>query len=194
MAGEYLRFCGHQPAEAAQQVRAACNADEGIEIRDLQAALEIGDRDICQYAGIDPQGIERISRECAAGEHGKAAQPQSLRTADGCSGDWIVVAPRWTGAGVEEDADHGQIEFSPGPSSAIGPPGPVGPTIIPVRDEVPPARMKGYVEGGVRLARHLEHQVDRAVHAIEVDTEVRKPVFKADREHTMRALAHRLCT
>jgi hypothetical protein len=51
--------------------------------------------------------------------------------------------------------------------------------------------MKGYFEGGICFARHLQHQVDRAVDAIEVDTEVRKRIVKADREHTMRALANR---
>jgi hypothetical protein len=51
--------------------------------------------------------------------------------------------------------------------------------------------MKRHIERGIGLARCLEHQLDRRVHAIEVDTEVRKPVFKADREHAVRALANR---
>ncbi len=106
-----------------------------------------------------------------------------------------MVAPRRAGTGVEEDTDDCQIEFSPGAGSAIGPPGPVGygrPAIVPIRDEVTPARMKGHVERRISLARHFQHQIDRRLHAIEVDAEVRKPVFKADRENTMSALANRL--
>jgi hypothetical protein len=106
-----------------------------------------------------------------------------------------VVAPRRAGAGVEEDTDDCQIEFGPGAGSAIGPPGRVGygrPAIVPIGDEMSPARMKGHVERGISLARHPQHQIDSRVHAIEVDAEVRKLVFKADRENTMRALANRL--
>src|SRR3984885_16343270 len=106
----------------------------------------------------------------------------------------MAVTPRWTGTGVEEDADDGQIEFSTRTGCAIGPTGPLShgrPAIVPIRNKMPPPRMKGYIERGIGLARCLEHQLDRRVHAIEVDPEVRKPVFKADREHTMRALANR---
>ena len=137
------------------------------------------------------------SRKCAIREHGEAGQSQSFRTADGRSGFGIAVAPRWTGAGIEEDADDGQIEFGPGAGRAIGPAGPVGdssPAIVSIGDEVPPARMKRHVERRVGVARRFQHQIDYAVHAIEVDAEVRKPVFKADREHAMRALADRLRT
>jgi hypothetical protein len=108
-----------------------------------------------------------------------------------------VVAPRWAGACVEEDTDDCQIEFSPGAGSAIGPfglAGDSGPTIIPIHDEVPPARMKGYFEERIRFARHFQYQVDGTVHAIEVDAEIREPVVKADREHSMRAFADRFGT
>ena len=49
--------------------------------------------------------------------------------------------------------------------------------------------MKRHVERRVGLARRFQHQIDRIVHAVEIDAKVRKPVFKADREHAMRALA-----
>jgi hypothetical protein len=95
-------------------------------------------------------------------------------------------------ATIEEDADDGQIEFRPGAGRAIGPIVPLGdgsPAIVPPGDEVPPARMKRNVERGIGFARRFQHQVDCAVHAIEIDAEVWKPVFKADGEHAMRALA-----
>jgi hypothetical protein len=47
------------------------------------ASLEVGNTEICQHAGIDAQGLKGGGRECAAGEHGEAGQPQSFRTADG---------------------------------------------------------------------------------------------------------------
>ena len=89
--------------------------------------------------------------------------------------------------------DDGQIEFRPGAGRAIGPIGPAGdgsPAIVPIGDEVPPARMKRNVERRIGLARRFQHQIDHAVHAIEIDAEVRQPVFKADGEHAMRALAN----
>jgi hypothetical protein len=49
--------------------------------------------------------------------------------------------------------------------------------------------MKRHVERRIGLARCFQHQTDRAVHAVEIDAEVRKPVFKADGKHAMRALA-----
>jgi len=165
-----------------------------IDIRDLHAALEVRDGEICKYLRIDPQGLKRISRECAASEHFEAGQCQSLRTANGRSGFWVVVAPRRAGAGVEEGTDDRQIEFRPGAGGAIGPAGLVGdisPAIVPIGDEMSPTRMKGHVERGISLARYPKHQIDRRVHAIEVDAEVRKLVFKADREHAMGALADR---
>jgi hypothetical protein len=122
---------------------------------------------------------------------------QSLRTADGQSGFWIAVAPRWTSAGIEEDADNGQIEFSSGAGCAIGPVGPVGnssPAIVSIADEVPPARMKRHVERRIGLARRFLNQIDCAVHAIEVDAEIRQLAFQADREHAVGALADRLRT
>src|SRR5712692_2254397 len=150
---------------------------------------------MCKYVGINPQGLKRISRESPASEPCEAGQSQSPRPANSRSGFWIVVAPRRASAGVEEDTDDCQIEFSPGAGSAIAPPGLVGdgrPAIVPIRDEMSPARMKGHVERGISLACHPQHQIDCRVHAIEVDAEVRKLVFKADRENTMRALANRL--
>ncbi len=114
-------FAGNQRAEAAQQVDAAVESDQRIDIRDLHAALEVGHGELRKHVGIGPQGIARIGRERAGGEHREAGQPQSLRTADRRSGFRIAVAPRRAGAGIEKDADDGQIEFGPGAGGAIGP-------------------------------------------------------------------------
>jgi hypothetical protein len=49
--------------------------------------------------------------------------------------------------------------------------------------------MKRHVERRIGFARRFQHQIDCAVHAIEVDAEVRELAFKADREHAVCALA-----
>jgi len=49
--------------------------------------------------------------------------------------------------------------------------------------------MKRHIERRVGLARRFQHQIDHALHATEIDAEVRQPVLKADGEHAMRALA-----
>ena len=82
MAAEYVRFRGHQPAQATQQVGAAVQPDQRIGIRNLHTALKVGNAQVCKDIGIDPQGLKGIGRECAACEHRKAGQPQSFRTAD----------------------------------------------------------------------------------------------------------------
>jgi hypothetical protein len=85
---------------------------------------------------------------------------------------------------VEEDTDDCQIEFSPSAGSAIGPFGLVGdisPAVVVVGDEVPPARMKRHLERRVGLARRFQHQLDHAVHALEMDTEIWQLVLKTDR-------------
>ena len=84
VAAEDIRFRGDQPAQAAQQVGAAVQSDQRIVIRDLHAALEIGNIKIREHAGI---GAQRLggwnSRESAAREHGEAGKPQSFRAAYG---------------------------------------------------------------------------------------------------------------
>jgi hypothetical protein len=67
----------------------------------------------------------------------------------------------------------------------------ISPAIVAIRNKMPPARMKRHLERGIGLARRLEHQFDRGIHAIEVDTKIRQPVVKADREHPIGTLADR---
>ena len=159
-ASKDIRFRGYRPAKAAQQVNSAVDADQRIGVRNLHAAYEVGNGYIRKHVGISSKGLSRIRREYAAGKHRKASQSQSLRTAHGRSGHGIVVTPRRACAGVEEDADHGQIEFGAGPCGGIVPYDLVGqgrPTINTIHRKVPPARMKRYRQRGIRLARGLHH-------------------------------------
>jgi hypothetical protein len=50
--------------------------------------------------------------------------------------------------------------------------------------------MKGYLERGICSAGRFQHQVDNAVHAVEVDAEIWQLVIKTDGEHALRALAN----
>ena len=44
-------------AQAAQQIDATVQPDQRIDIRDLHAALEVGNGEICEHVGIDPQRL-----------------------------------------------------------------------------------------------------------------------------------------
>ena len=58
VAAEYVRFRGHQPAQATQQVGAAVHPDQRIGIRDLHAALEVGNAQDLRALRIDAQGLD----------------------------------------------------------------------------------------------------------------------------------------
>ena len=99
----------------------------------------------------------------AAFEHGKARNGQPFRTSDGKAGLWIVVAPLRSGAGIEQDADDGEVEFRlrarcRGSTTWVRLAIAAQRSSLPTT-KVPPARMKGELsEGRIGLARRLQHE------------------------------------
>src|SRR6516165_3489563 len=118
----------------------------------------------------------------------KTCERQSLRASYKLASFPIEIAPARASARIEENADDSEIEFGAGAGFSIRPipnSGKVGPAVVTVHDEMPPARMKRHLERRIGLARRLQYQIDYAVHAIEMHTEVCKPVVKPHRQHAM---------
>ncbi len=142
---------------------------------------------------IGPQGVAGMGRKRAAGEHGEARQRQPLRAADLATGRAVAETPVRAGAGIEQHADHGEIEFGPCPRGAIAPGGGAGdarPAVLSVEHEMPPSRMEGNVEIGIGRARDLEGQVGGVLKAVQIDPEMRQPILEALAQQQVRPFAH----
>ena len=70
---------------------------------------------------VGAQGSARIGRECTVGEHGEAGERQSLRSADCRPAASVAIFPARSGAGIEQDADDGEVEGRSCPLARIAP-------------------------------------------------------------------------
>ncbi len=67
-----------------------------------------------QAGGVDLQRIGRVAGEQAAGEGVQARHAEALGAGEALAGRGLDVAPVRAGAGVEQHADHGQVDHRAG--------------------------------------------------------------------------------
>ena len=114
---------------------------------------------------------QRRSDENAAGlEHVQTGDGEALGTRKNVAGPAFAVAPGVACAGIEQDADHCQVDRGTRPfdRSGIDSVRELAPAIEASGREVTPAAVVRYIEVGIGAARHLRHVIgDR-----------REPVFR----------------
>ena len=185
--------CGHGAAEPAQQVGTAGNAEQRIGVGDLEACEQRLVLEVLQCPGVGAQGIAGMRRKCADREHREARQCEPFRTADLVSCRPVAKPPVRAGAGVEQHADDGEIEFRACPRGAVAPIGSAGerrPAVLSATYEMPPSRMKGNIEIGIGRARDFDGEVGGTLKLAEIDPEMRQLVGEPLRQEQVRAFAH----
>ena len=98
-------------------------------------------------------------------------------------------------AGIEQDADDGEIERGARARSGVAPVRFLvdhGPAIIAVEDKVTPTRVEWHDQRRIIMTRRVNHEIDRLVETPKIDLEVRQLIVEADPQHPSRAFADRL--
>src|SRR4029077_19973135 len=122
VAAEYFGALHDQPPKRAQHLRAAFESDKRVVFRDLKAIPQRRAIELHQNVRIDAQlvhGVAAAGRKITTRKHVDAGQRQSFRARKTASCDRIAVAPLRTGAGIEQDADDGEIEVRARPRQWI---------------------------------------------------------------------------
>ena len=140
-----------RPAEPAQQIGAALEADQRIVV------AAPGSRVRASAPGVPPARRHRPAadraasrREHAAREHARLASARPSERPIALPRRGVAVAPGRARAGIEQHADDGEVELGARPRRAIGPcrtrRRSRAQRSTPSIDEMPPARVEGDVE------------------------------------------------
>ncbi len=172
---ERLALRGQRGAQPAQQRGAALEADQrvvGIRLEQRRERIGVDRR---ERRGVDAQRVVAPRGKRAIHESAKARHAQPFGAGEALSRRRLVVMPGGTRAGVEQHADHRQVELRPrarGGAASGKRLVEFGATIDAARLEMPPAAVIGNGQRRIAAPRDRGNAVRRAREPVAMDGKV----------------------
>jgi hypothetical protein len=184
----------HGFAEPAQQHRAAGQADQRVDVADLEGVAEPVGHEAAQAGRVHLQRMVGVGREQAAGEGMEARDRQSFGAREALARGGLGVVPVRPRAGIEQHAHQHQVDVRAGALPRIDP---LSEQLVEVLQpvdaasfEVAPAAVVRNGVPGIALARDLGHRARRIVQRVgAADAEPLRLAPARARQQRGRALA-----
>src|SRR5215471_18819096 len=181
-------------AEPMQEVSAPGDSRQRVAWARLESVDKRSVRSLTEFCRVDPQPVARIPRKQAVAEHRQACQCKSFRTSDLTTRRHVAKTPDRTGAGIEQNADDGKVEFRPCARGGGPPMARVSkrrPTVVAIDDEVAPTGMDRNIKRRISFARDRSSEIGGFFQAMQMDMKMLELVGEACLQDQVRTLSHR---
>src|SRR5260370_21924437 len=162
----------------------------------LKAVAKRGCREFRKLYRIDAQAITQFRGKHPAAEHRKTGERKAFGPPDIATSDGAAIAPGRAGAGSEQHADDGKIEFRACARRNARPTRRCGsrdPAIVAVDREVPPARMEWNFKRRIGFTGDRDGEIGGLFQSMQIDVKIVEPGGETSVPDDVRTLADRGC-